>query len=49
MEYANCCGTYGRRYLTKAEKIDLLKEYRQNLENELKGVEERLSELGGEA
>ena len=41
-----CCSIYGRRYLTRAEKIDLLKEYKVDLENELKGVEERIKELG---
>lgn len=47
MEYA-CCGPYGRRYLSKAEKIALLKQYKESLENELKGVEERIKELGEE-
>ncbi len=45
MEYA-CCGTYPRRYLSRAEKIDLLKEYKENIENELKGVEEKIKDLG---
>ena len=39
---------HGRRYLSKAEKIDLLKQYREELENELKGVDERIKELGEE-
>ncbi len=43
-----CCSIYGRRYLTRAEKIELLKGYKENLENELKGVDERIKELGEE-
>lgn len=45
--YANCCGPgYGaRRYLTKEEKAEMLKEYADELENELKGVKERIAEL----
>lgn len=37
---------YGiREFLTKEEKIEILKEYRENLEKETKGVEERIKEL----
>jgi len=44
-----CCGpVHGRRYLNRAEKIDLLKQYKDELENELKGVDERIKELGEE-
>ena len=42
------CGGSGRGYrnfLTKEEKIELLSEYKKKLENEAKGVEERLKEL----
>lgn len=39
------CSGYGRRYLTKEEKIEWLEEYKSNLENELKGVAERIEEL----
>jgi len=35
----------GRRFLTKEEKIEWLQEYKSNLENELKGVTERIAEL----
>jgi hypothetical protein len=35
----------GRRFLTKEEKIEWLEEYKGNLENELKGVSERIAEL----
>ncbi len=34
-----------REFLTKEEKIDILKEYKENLEKEAKGVEERIKEL----
>ncbi|MDE1851308.1 MAG: DUF5320 domain-containing protein [Candidatus Micrarchaeota archaeon] len=34
-----------RSFLTKEEKIDILKEYKKNLENEAKGVAERIKEL----
>ena len=40
------CGPYHeRRYLTREEKIPMLKEYKEDLENELKGVAERIKEL----
>jgi hypothetical protein len=48
MEFAYC-GPYRRQYLSRAEKITLLTEYKENLENELKGVKERIEELGGAA
>ncbi len=35
----------GRSFLTKEEKIQLLKEYHQSLKREVQGVEERLKEL----
>ena len=37
------CGT--RSFLTKEEKIDALKEYKEALEKEAKGVSERIAEL----
>ncbi len=37
------CG--GRRFLTKEEKLEWLQEYKTDLENELKGVAERIEEL----
>ena len=40
------CNGYGmREFLTKEEKLEILKEYKKNLENEAKGVEERIKEL----
>ncbi len=40
-----CCGSGMRNFLTRDEKIEMLKEYEGSLENELKGVRERLKEL----
>ncbi|AJF60732.1 MAG: hypothetical protein QT03_C0001G1253 [archaeon GW2011_AR10] len=43
-----CCGEgfeAPRRYLTKEEKIEMLEEYKDSLENEVKGIEERIKEL----
>ncbi|HZX34357.1 MAG TPA: DUF5320 domain-containing protein [archaeon] len=49
MDYGCNCGTgYGhsaRGFLTKEEKIEMLKEYQEELENEAKGVKERIKEL----
>ena len=37
---------YGMRgFLTKEEKLEILKAYKKNLEEEAKGVEERIKEL----
>jgi len=44
MDMYGCCGT-GRGFLTKEEKIEMLKEYRESLEKEAKGVAERIREL----
>lgn len=38
-----CCGS--RNFLTKDEKIEMLKEYKESLEKEAKGVGERIGEL----
>jgi hypothetical protein len=35
----------GRNFLTKEEKLEWLEEYKSGLENELKGVAERIEEL----
>ena len=40
-----CCGSEMRHFLTKNEKIEMLKEYEGSLEKELKGIKERLKEL----
>jgi hypothetical protein len=45
------CGMHGeghgyrRRFLTKAEKLEKLKSYQEALQNELKGVEEKIKEM----
>lgn len=46
--YANCgCGPAAglRGFLTKEEKIEMLKEYKESLDQEAKGVAERIKEL----
>ena len=44
MESYGCnCGP--RRYLSKDEKIEMLKDYKESLEKETKGVSERIKEL----
>ena len=40
---AGCCSS--RSFLTKDEKIDMLEEYKKELENEAQGVAERIKEL----
>ncbi len=50
MESCMCYGgSYGssasRSFLTREEKIEMLKEYKEDLELEVKGVSERISEL----
>jgi len=36
---------YGRHFYTKAEKIEKLKNYAEELRNELKAVEEKIKEM----
>lgn len=44
--YGYACQGYGTRgFLTKAEKIEMLKEYKENLDSEAKGVAERIKGL----
>ena len=40
-----CGGTGMRGFFTKEERIEMLKEYKDSLENEAKGVSERIKEL----
>lgn len=40
-----CMSHPGRSFLTRDEKIELLKEYKENLEQETKGVAEKISQL----
>ena len=44
----SCCEIYpssGRSFLTREEKIEMLKEYKESLEQEAKGVAEKISYL----
>lgn len=41
-------GYGGRNFLTKEERLAMLKEYKEDLEKEVKGVEERIKELAAE-
>jgi hypothetical protein len=41
-----CCTSEGfRGFLTKEEKIEMLKEYQESLEKEAQGVKERIKDL----
>jgi len=43
-----CCGGdygYQRNYLSREEKVEMLKEYKESLEKEVKGIKERIEEL----
>lgn len=40
-----CCSNSGRMFVSKDEKLSWLNEYKKDLENELKGLNERISEL----
>jgi hypothetical protein len=50
-EYHCGCGMHGdehgyrRRFFTKAEKVERLKSYAEELKNELKAVEEKIKEM----
>ena len=43
-----CGAGYERRFYTKVEESELLKEEEAELENELKAVKERLAEIKGQ-
>ena len=52
MTYGSCgCGSSGRdfgkvrSFLTREEKVSMLKEYKDDLEREVQGVTERIKEL----
>ena len=46
MDYGCGCGTGSMRsFLTNEEKIEMLKEYKDSLEQEAKGVAERIKDL----
>ena len=43
MQGYGCCGE--RSFFTKEEKIDMLKDYKESLEKEAKGVAEKIKQL----
>lgn len=43
MEMNGCCGA--RSFYAKEEKLEMLKEYKESLEKEAKGVAERIKDL----
>lgn len=45
--WGNCSGSR-RSFLTREEKLELLKEYKESLDKESKGVSERIKELQSE-
>ena len=42
---SDCSSDMPRNFLTKAEKIEMLKGYQRQLENEAKGVAERIKHM----
>ena len=44
MENCGCCSG-SRSFFTKEEKVEMLKEYKDSLEKEAKGVAEKIKEL----
>ncbi|MEK6942371.1 MAG: hypothetical protein AABW85_05945 [archaeon] len=42
----NYSGPDYRSFLTREEKVEMLKEYKENLEKEIAGISERIKELG---
>lgn len=49
MEMYQCasgsCGYGSRSFLTRAEKVEMLQEYKKDLEQETQAVQERIEEL----
>jgi hypothetical protein len=45
--YGQSCSS-NRGFLTKKEKIEMLEEYKKNLELEAKGVSERIKEISSD-
>lgn len=41
------CGPFFRRFISEKEKEERLEKYRDQLKNEIAGVEERIQELKG--
>jgi hypothetical protein len=46
----NCCcsGGFHRHFMSREEKIKRLEEYKKNLTEEIKGIDETIKELKGE-
>lgn len=42
---SNSCCSSNRHFITKDEKIEMLKEYKEQLDKESKGVTERIKDL----
>lgn len=45
MEECGSCGCGSRIFFTKEEKVEMLKDYKESLEKEAKGVAERIKQL----
>jgi hypothetical protein len=49
---SSCCGygysVFGRRFLSTKEKKQMLEEYRDQLQKELAGVDDRIKEIKGD-
>jgi hypothetical protein len=43
---SECCSTFPRRFRSAKERQEALEKYREDLKNELAGVEERIQGLG---
>ena len=42
----SCCSGHGfRKFITKAEELEMLEKYKEQLQKELTGVEERICSL----
>jgi hypothetical protein len=41
-----CCGSF-RRFATKKEQLECLEKYKEQLQNELTGVNEKIKDLSG--
>jgi hypothetical protein len=41
-------GGFRRRFITRAERVEWLEDYRKSLEAELEGVKERIAEMSGQ-
>ncbi|MEK6925028.1 MAG: hypothetical protein AABW71_02200 [Nanoarchaeota archaeon] len=46
--YGQSCESSSRGFLTKKEKIEMLEEYKKNLELETKGVSEKIKDLSND-